>query len=239
MKKNIITILLFLLLFSTLNSLEINKSYKFENEEKSNFQKDITEKSLPIAIILSATIPGAGQFYLEQNKKVSPFLITEIFSIFALYKFNSEKSIAINNYKDYAYEMAGLRRNASNKFYNLASIYRSAEEHNLAMERYYKNLLLIDYITQEEFYYYVDRYRLGREDWWDWEYDSHFKNYRNIRRQKQEYDIYLNFAIGTMVLNRIISVLDAAISTNKINKHIYVVPNIEAKGLTFSYEYNF
>ncbi|MCL1826977.1 MAG: hypothetical protein FWG20_02950 [Candidatus Cloacimonetes bacterium] len=199
-------------------------------------------KSVPLAILCSAAVPGAGHLYIGQNNKISPYLAADMLSVFALCKFNQEKNNAIHNYKSYANSMAGLRSNASKDLYYYASIYRSAEEYNLTMEAFYKKYLVIDYITQEEFYEYVERDRLGADDWWEWQYDSHFYKYRNIRSQKQEFEIYANFAIGAMIVNRIISVIDTALSTNRLNKenrHVYATPDVENKGFTLNYEFKF
>ena len=66
--------------------------------------------------------------------------------------------------------------------------------------------------------------------------------YRNIRSSKQEFEIYANFAIGALVINRMISVIDAAISTNKINtanRQVYATPDPDGKGISLNYEFRF
>ena len=216
-----------------------------EDEEREDYTPPplkTTPKSLPLAVLMSAALPGTGQLYLGQKNKVGPFLATDMLSFFALYKFNQERSIAIHNYKSYAQANAGIRKGATTDIYTYASRYKSAHEYNLAMELFYKNYLVIDYITQEQYYEWVERDKIGEEDWWDWQYDSQFQQYKRIRYNKQEFEQYANLAVGALIINRMISVIDAAISTNKINtanRTVYAVPDLDGKGISLNYEFRF
>ena len=229
-------ILLVILAFILINAIEA----QVDGREVSKLKVDT--KSVPLAALMSATVPGAGQIYLGQKTKAGVFLAADLITIFSLYRFNLEQDIAVNNYKQYALVNAGLRMGVDKDVYIYASKYRSATEYNLAMETFYKNYLLIDYITQEEFNEYVLRDRLGPEDWWEWQSDAQFKKYRSIRQQKQEFEQYASLAVGILIVNRIISVVDAAITTNKINtanRQLYTTSDVERKGITLNYEIRF
>lgn len=199
------------------------------------------KKSAKQAMLMSAILPGAGQLYLGQNTKASILMTTDIISLISYFRFAQEKNLMIDNYKLYANVNAGLKNNADDYLYNLAQKYKSAEIYNNNLELRARNYFILLNNDQESYDAYMQRNSISSEDMWEWQTDSDFKKYRSIRNDKQRYEIYQNFALGSIILNRIIGVVDAAISTNKVNKktQLYSVPDFERKGISLIYEVKF
>jgi len=80
---------------------------------------------------------------------------------------------------------------------------------------------------------------------WDWENNKNWNRYRDLRRDKQDYEIYANFALAAAILNRIVSVIDSAISIKNFNKHNNILSNLSIdpdwknRGIRINYEYKF
>ena len=200
-----------------------------------------TEKSALKAMAMSAVLPGAGQMYLGNNIKAGIFMTTDIIVIGSYLRFQQEKNLAIDNYKKYAYVKAGLRQNADEDIYNLAHRYRSSDRYNELYAQNLQNRLILGYITQRQQEEWFDMYKIQDEDSWNWEYESDFIKYRNYRTDKLDYELYASFAVGAMILNRIISMLDATIFTNRLNRdnRLYSMPDFQNNGMTMIYEFKF
>jgi hypothetical protein len=80
------------------------------------------------------------------------------------------------------------------------------------------------------------------EEGWHWQTEENWNTYKKIRRDKQDYEIYMNFAFGGLVLNRIVSVIDAALTAKKLNsstRNVMVVPDFDRRGWEVSFEISF
>lgn len=199
------------------------------------------QKSAKKAMLLSALVPGAGQLYLDNTTKAGIFFASDLLILGSYLRFTKDRSNAIDNYKLLANSQAGLRADASSNLYNLAQKYKSSEIYNNNLEmraRNYFYLVLNDYDRYIEYY---ETYRIKDEDSWEWTENRHFERYKSVRKDKQTYEIYQNFAFGAILINRLISAVDAVITTNKMNRNsqLYTVPDFHGKGLTLIYEYNF
>ena len=92
---------------------------------------------------------------------------------------------------------------------------------------------------------YLEEYLIRNEDAWDWQNKKNWYKYRDMRRDKQNLEIYMKFAFAAAIMNRFISVVDSAILTKKFNRedHVYgyfqIRPDWEKIGLKLKYEINF
>ena len=199
------------------------------------------KKSAVNAMLMSAVFPGSGQMYLGKTTRGGVFMAADIVSLFALFRFNKEKNIAIDNFQMYAYANAGLRKGVSNDIYSIAHNYKSSNEYNKFIEMQARNWYLIIQNNQAAFDDYMERNRIKPEDSWNWESDFHLSEYRSIRTDKQSYEIYENFAFGALLINRVISVIDSAIQTGRVNRsgQVYAMPDQSGRGISLNYEYKF
>lgn len=197
-------------------------------------------KSVKKAMLLSAVLPGLGQIYNDKETKAGVFLATEASIWFAKYRFNQEVETETNSYKRYAYQVAGVPLSSSNQKYNEIQNYVSSSEYNDDVLRYARNRYLVYEYNPDLYQEFLDIYLLEGEDCWDWKTKDNLLSYKSIRKRKQQNEIYSNFAVSALIINRLISVIDAAVTTNKMNKHrIYTAPQTNGKGLGLYYEIRF
>jgi len=198
-------------------------------------------KSVKKAMLMSAILPGAGQLYIHNNTKAGIFLASDLIILSSYLRFGKDRSIAIDNYKSLANVHAGLRNDATKELYNLAQKYKSSEIYNNQLEMSARNYFYLIHNDYQAYIDYMDRNRISENDSWTWSEDKHYQEYKDRREDKQRYEIYQNFAFGAIIVNRLISVVDAVVSTNKYNRNnqIYTLPHFEGKGLTLIYEHKF
>jgi len=211
------------------------------DSKELNFLEKSGQKSARNAMLMSAVLPGAGQMYLGQKTKAGVFVAAEIAFIFTMLRFDKEKNIAIENYQMLAYANAGLRKGSSTRIYGLAQRYKSSEDYNRYLEMQARNYFIMLYNDPESFNEYMERYSIKSEDSWQWQNDFHFSEYKSVRNDKQNFEIYGNFALGALLINRVISVLDSAIQTRRINRNsqIYAIPENNGRGISLVYEHKF
>jgi hypothetical protein len=110
------------------------------------------------------------------------------------------------------------------------------------MRLWARDLFLIILNDPESYARAIEVNSLSPEDSWDWENDANFWQYRSIRRDRQNFEIYRNFAVGAMIVNRLISTIDSVIFANRMNNsnaQLFSMPDFERKGVALIYEVKF
>jgi len=226
-------------LVSIIISLLITKSLLFANNDQA----------IKKALLMSAVLPGSGQLYLGQNTKAGLFITSDILLFATLYRSNIEKNVSIHQYQQFGQTKAGIAKNANQEIYNLAQKYQSAIEYNSSLEIYASHFYRLywyfgfeSYTEGYDYYeYYMEKYSQP-EDAWNWDNHKDYAKYMKLRNNKIRFESYESIMIGTIVLNRIISVLDVFIFNNKINKEnrqLYTTPQKDFQGITLNYEIQF
>jgi len=197
-------------------------------------------KSTLKAALMSTALPGTGQLYYGKNTKAGIFLSADLLIIGSYFRFQRERNGAIDSYKQYANVYADLRMGASDEIYRLAQRYNSSEEYNNSVELYARHWILL-YYEPEYYQQYMDANIIPESDSWAWEYEAQRYKYTDIRQDKQRFEIYQQFALGAILLNRVISVLDTVIFKDRPQKaySLYSTPDFDGKGIKLIYEYNF
>jgi hypothetical protein len=206
------------------------------------------ELSLRKGVFLSALTPGLGQLYSHSYTKAGIFLSTEIAIIFSYFRFKAERDWAIDSYQKFVYNLFDTPNNADDNYYQLIQDYMSSEEYNNNVESFARNVFLSTsspYYDPDSYYQYMEQNMLPADLAWDWQNNRNWARYQSLRRDKQDYEIYANFAIAAMILNRLVSIVDSAISVKKFNKsntllgNLTFSPDLKKKGIKISYEYKF
>jgi len=223
MKKTILILLLFSLSLSVLG-------------------KDVSVKK---AMFYSALVPGLGEMYTQNYSKGAIFLAAETAVIFSYLRLQNERDWAINSYKQYALNVAGVPTDRDDSYYQLIQNYMSSEEYNDEIIRDARNYFLIYNTDPEGYEEYLEENLIPEENSWHWNSNNEWINYRDLRLKKQDYEIYANFALAAAILNRIVSVIDSAVEARKfklINQNIgklTVSPDWKKRGMKIKYEYRF
>jgi hypothetical protein len=206
------------------------------------FQTVHADYSFPKSIAFSAVAPGTGQLYLNKPTKAGVFFSADLILIFSYFRFKDEKNWAIHSYKQYAESIIGLDRTSQESDYRLVQNFFSSEDYNANVRRYARDRFLIFGNDTTAYYEYLEANIIPDSEGWHWQTRENWKKYRQIRTEKQDYEIYSNFAVGALVLNRVVSVIDAALTTKKLNRtlrNVSIEPNFSKNGFEVTYEISF
>lgn len=209
--------LLFLLLSIPLFPQSINPSKildlrnevsnTFQNPQKFSTLKSVQvndKKNTGLAIIYSLLLPGMGELYAGSYSSGKYFTIAEG-ALWATYiGFNAYGSWQQDNYKSFAASNAGVNNNNKNSdYYANIGLYLSINEYN-DTQAFDRNFTAM-YNPQQ---YY-----------WNWSSQDR-KTYRSMWLSSENAFNNLRFVVGAMILNRIISAINAVRLVAKYNKSI-------------------
>lgn len=193
------------------NLLQLQNSIKTQtNSEKPAYNNMSIlyggkKKNTGVAVLLSLLLPGMGELYAEDYSTGKYFTIAEA-SLWGVYiGMNSYSNMLKSNYKSYAASVGGVNNNNKNAdFYANVGGYLSSSEYNNAMA------------LQGNF----DLMYTSNRDYWNWPTTTDRKNYRKLWTSGEQTHNNLRFVVGALILNRIISAIDAVRMVAAYNKSI-------------------
>ncbi|PWB69920.1 hypothetical protein C3F09_09950 [candidate division GN15 bacterium] len=152
-------------------------------------------KSVLKAAVLSALLPGAGEYYLGNRGKARYFFAVEAISWTGVIAYRIYGHWRQEDYIRYARTYANANLDGkSEEFRDLVGFYHSIDEYN-TLGRVY---------DPERPYLYDTP-----DNHWRWQSDADQAAYRNLKNRSREAYRRARFAVGIAVANRIVSVLDA------------------------------
>lgn len=173
---------------------------------KATVEDDHGRKSAKLAAVYSLLLPGLGEYYVGQKKKARYFFAGEAVSWLAFIGFRTYGNWKEDDYIRIAREHAGIDLEG-----------RSEE--------------IIDYVGfYDDIYIYnelgraLDRQRPYLEDnaanHWSWDSEAAKSSFRHTKNRSKEFYRRADFAIGAMVLLRLVSVIDAIHAANRSGKRM-------------------
>jgi len=163
----------------------------------------------------SMVIPGLGEFYLNKPKNGKFFFITDavlwLFLIENLYIRNTSEL----HFKSLAATHAGIDPyRKDDQFFVDIGDYDSIYDFNEDRQRERQTDKL---------------YSLNGDYDWKWDSNSSRKKFRNTRIRRDKAKKIINFTIGGMVLNRLLSMIDAGYlyRVNNAEKNISLSPDVD------------
>jgi hypothetical protein len=209
MKKITIIFLLFnitIISNAQTNQLLLIKSNLLVNTdiENSTLLNDSFEKKSPgIAILYSMLLPGMGQLYADDYSTGKYFTIADgifwsVFSGITIYGKNKE-----SDSRAYAVANAGINLHGKDDAYfaNISS-YENIDRYN----------------TEQELSREFDAVYDPETHYWSWESESQRKIYRGLWSSSENAKNNVRFAVGALILNRVVSAIFAVRSVNAYNK---------------------
>ena len=208
------------------------------------FGKEVSVKK---AMLLSAIMPGLGQAYAHNYSRAGVFAAGEVAIRLSAERLKKETNWTIDAYEDYAYSIAGVSGSKDDAYYQLIQENFSSEIYNDSVERYARNVYLIINNDQQGYRDYLENNLISEENSWDWENRDNWNEYKDLRFTKQNYVVYENLAVAALIINRLISMVDAAITAKKANVgelekdlgELQVAPDFTRNGLRILYEIKF
>lgn len=160
------------------------------------FSQNINNKNIQLSpAIKSIILPGWGQYSLDKNSRGNFYITTEILGI-AITTFSFVKSNSVENtFVAMASEHAGANESGKDHQYWVdIGNYNSLEDYN------------DEHLRWREY----DNLYPNETKWdWDWDTDDNRKEFEELRIQSDKFKLAGKFFIGGIVLNHIVSAIDA------------------------------
>jgi hypothetical protein len=180
------------------------------------------DRSLALAMLYSAALPGAGELYLREKPNAKAFFLFEAGFWASLYVAFVARESYLTSARNYASEYAGIDASGKNSGFleNMAN-YRSYQEKQHRQDSYELAQILSgkrdrDYDIRPE-----------EANYWDFgssanpENTRHWNTFQSTLRYYRASKVAISFAVGALALNRLVSMAN----TLRVYKHT------SAKGL--------
>ncbi len=183
------------------NSIKPANSFK-ETKRISFVSSTYGKKNVGLAILFSAILPGMGELYAGSYSSGKYFTTAEA-ALWGVYiGMNTYGNWQRDRYISYATATANVDPQGKNStYYANIGIYSNIDQYNTAQ------------ILSGNF-----KQIYGSQYYWNWQSDVQRVNYRNMWYASEQAHNNLSFVVGALVINRIISVINAARLVIQYNK---------------------
>ncbi len=160
-------------------------------------------KSLRQALLYSFLLPGMGEYYVGNTKKARYFWAAEAVFWAGFVGFRVAADDKEDDYIRYAGEHAGIALDGMDEFTRkMVGFYTSTHDYNAAGR-----------VSDRDRPYYDPNGQFS----WQWQSESQRLAYRELRNDSDELKRRSNFMILGMVVNRVVSMIDAALDVRRAN----------------------
>ena len=184
----------------------INNQVSTIQFQESAIQDFTLEKKSPaLAILYSMLIPGMGELYADRYDNGKYFTIADgvLWGVFA--GFNIYGNWQEKNYKAFAESKGGVNLNNKDAdYYANIGNYLSIDEYNAAMD------------LQSNF----GKVYNTAANYWKWDSNDQRREYRNMWSSSEQAINNERFVVGALILNRVISAINAVRLVNSYNKKL-------------------
>jgi hypothetical protein len=211
MKKLQLILILFIFTISVfaqkeqLLNLKRNLPFNLKSENIQLVNPSFEKKSAGLAVLYSLLLPGMGELYAGDYSTGQYFTIADgvLWSFFAGFTVYGNDKKA--DYKSFAQSSGGVNLNGKDETYfaNI-SLYQNITEYNTAQELNRDFEATYDVTT----------------DSWDWGSNATRKEFRGLWSSSENAFNNVRFAVGALVLNRIVSAIFAVKAVNNYNKQL-------------------
>lgn len=187
-------------------------------------------KSLPLALLASAALPGAGELYLAERGKAKTFLLLEAGFWASLYVAWMARDSYLQSARNHASEHAGIDASRkSENFLETMEAYRSYQEKQHRQDSYELAQVLSG--KREQDFDIAPR----PENYWDFGSSSNpgntraWRDFQGSMRYYRASKVALSFALGALALNRLASMantLQAYKRTSARSASLEVTPDL-------------
>ena len=183
------------------NQIEIQET----KQESFNFTGDREKKSPMLAIAYSLLLPGMGELYGGDYRLGKYFTIADVVFWGGVIGLNAYGDNQKDNYLAYAKSIGGVNNEEKDdQYYADISEYISIEQFNSEQEKYRD----FENIYNEETHY------------WNWSDNKTRQQYRGMWSKSESAYNNVRFAVGALVLNRVISAINAVRVVAAYNKKL-------------------
>lgn len=208
MTKAFLIFIVFLGVIFPQNILDVENQLKIQNENHLNitFQNQDKAKKKPIlAILYSAILPGMGELYAGDYSSGQYFTGVEaaLWSIYiGMQMYGDHKK---DNYRAYASAVGGVNLiGKDNDFFANIGNYTDIYQYN----------------DDKAFNYQFKEMYDENEYYWKWKSEKERKEYRSMWLSSQNAYNNVRFVVGGMLLNRLVSIINAIRITAAYNRSL-------------------
>lgn len=211
--KKIFLAVFFLSCIITAQSIEKRSLLQLKNQirntefnSKGIYPDEITGKKSPmLAILYSVLLPGMGELYAGSYQNGIYFTAADALFWGAFAGLNIYGSWQRSNYKSFAQAQGSINPDGkSNDYFADIGAYMNIEEFNREKE------------LNREF----DKVYDPATHYWKWNSDSQRKEYRNLWSSSETAFNNVRFAVGALIVNRIVSAVNAVRLVSAYNKKL-------------------
>jgi len=187
---------------------------------------------------MSAIVPGSGELALGKYKTGTVMLTADLLALTAYTSLGKDIINYRDSYKMYAETYAGAATDQPDDYYLDLQSYLSSDEYNNYQEMIARNYFLIYGYDPAGFAAYLSTHTYSDDIDWQWQTEEFWKEYKKIRVQYQNARLNRNLALGAILLNRLISMIDVAFTKPGPKTGEFYVSPI-SNGLMLNYRHNF
>ena len=248
-----------------MNKLDLMSFDSPENkfaEAESNMQVGKQKKSVGLGVLLSALLPGAGEFYGGNYLKAGVFFGIEVLAWATFAYFESKGNTKEDEYKAYADQYWSVRTYANwlkNEGFNESNGINPNEpdlnilrEQIMVCERVNFSHTMPEYGSQQ-YYELIGKYQNFQAGWtnlahtptksqgpywYETYHDPVFTNYAVERQNANDFFDYAKIGPITAIVNHILSAADAAWVISSYNSKIKVETGFRMQNRVSPYTYN-
>jgi hypothetical protein len=164
----------------------------------------VARKSIAKAFLLSALVPGAGQYYVGNRKKARVFFAAETMTWISYISFRTYGNWKKDDYIRYGNTYAGASLDdKDDEFLDMVAFYEDIDQYNTLGRAF-----------DPERPYYPDT----PEYHWRWPSEYHQQAFRELKNRSREAYRKSDFVLGIAIVTRIVSVVDAVRDATRINR---------------------
>ena len=167
-------------------------------------------KSVSRAVLYSALLPGLGEYYVGNRKKARYFFAAEALSWLGFLSYHTYGTWKEDDYINFARERAGAQlEDKDDLFRDWVGFYNDIDHFNE-----------LGRVEDRDRPYLVD----NESNHWRWDDPADKAAYRELKNSSREAFRRRDYTIGLMILNRIVSVIDAVRDARQTRKLFGATP---------------
>lgn len=157
---------------------------------------------------MSAILPGSGEIALGKVNRGAIRTTLDILTLTAYYQTGKERDNLKDSYVAFAQNYAGVTQSGNERYYQYLQDYQSSADFNQYQEMMARNYFLVYNYDPDAYTQYMEANTFGSDEAWKWESNADWNKYKSIRTRHQHAKINNNLALGVLIFNRAVSVLD-------------------------------
>lgn len=188
--------------------------------------------------VSSLILPGTGELLLGHNTRGATLMGVDLINIYAFIATGREIEMQKKNYMKFAELYAGVPYGMPDEHYQAVQNYPNSDYYNDIQEMMARNYYLIYNYDPESFAEYISANTYQGNEEWSWQSEEKWEEYKHLRKRHQKTKMNNQLALGLMLLNRGISIIDSSILSKKKHGELYLAP-LPANGAMLNYQIEF